>query len=210
MKRSLCRRYEVYVNSTNLSRKTLAEIIMENDKLFFKDKIIQENDVEIIFHKDYTHIYNIETFPVVKYTLINCKDLAAKNFNDIDCHNDGLLVKTRGENNQYAFEAIDMGGNVLKIICDKIIKQDLEYRKQDYVDILKEIIKQRDDEYDVVNKYYHKVENLKSFLEKEIDINERKLNQAGWLTDEKKKFLEGEQSSFRRVLELLANSKPIR
>jgi hypothetical protein len=182
---------------------------MENDTLFFKDKIIQRNDVEITFHKDYTHIYNFETFPVVKYTLINCEDLASRNFDDIDYHNDGLFVETREENNRYVFEATDMGGDVFKIICDKIIKEELEYRKQDYVDLLKEIIKQRDDEYEVVNKYYHQLENLKSFLEKEIDINERKLNQADWLTNEKKKSLEGELSGFRKVFELLTNSKPI-
>jgi hypothetical protein len=181
---------------------------MENDALFFKDKIIRGNDVEIIFHKDYTHIYNIETFPVVRYTLINCKDLASKNFDEIDYHNDGLFIESREENNCCVFEATDLGGDVFTIICDKIIKKELEYSKQDYVDLIKEIIKQRDDECEVVNNYYHQLGKLKSFLEKEIDINERKQNQADWLQNEKKKFLEGELSGFRKVLELLTNAKP--
>jgi hypothetical protein len=185
----------------------LAAIIMENETLLFKDKIIHGNNVEIIFHKDYTYNYNTEAFPVVKYTLLNCQDLASKNFEDIDYHNDGLFVETREESNHHIFEATDMGGEVFQIICEKIVKEDLEYRKQDYIDLLKEIIKQRDEEYEVTNKYYHQLENLKLFLEKEIDINERKLGQANWLTSDKRKLIEGELSGFRKVLELLTNSK---
>src|SRR5687768_4039992 len=121
----------------------LAAIIMGTETLFFKDKAIQGNDVEIVFQKDYTHFYNIEAFPVVKYTLLHCEDLASKNFEDIDCHNDGVYIETKDESNRSIFEATDMGGRVFQIVCEKIIKEELEYRKEDYIDLIKELIKQR-------------------------------------------------------------------
>ena len=133
--------------------------------------------------------------------------MATKNFEDIDYHNDGLFVETYEKSSHHIFETTDMGGEVFQIMCEKIVKEDLEYRKQDYIDLLKEIIKQRDEEYDVTNKYYHQFENLKLFLEKEIDITERKLSQANWLTSDKRKFIEGELSGFRKVFELLINWK---
>jgi hypothetical protein len=185
----------------------LAAIIMENETLLFKDKIIQGNNVEIIFHKDYTYNYNAEAFPVVKYTLLGCQDLASKNFQDIDFHNNGLFIETREEGDHHIFEATGMGGDVFQIGCKKIVKENLEYRKQDYIDLLKEIIKQRDEEYDVTKKYYQQFENLKLFLEKEIDINERKLIQANWLTSDKRKLIEGELSGLRKVFEMLTNWK---
>ncbi|TDH26897.1 hypothetical protein EXU57_08815 [Segetibacter sp. 3557_3] len=180
---------------------------MENHTLFFKNKTIQGSDVEITFHKDFTHIYNIETFPVVKYTLINCEELASINFDDIEYQNDGLFVENREEHNRSVFEATGIAGEVFKIICDEIIREDLEYRKQDYVDLLNEMIKQRDDEHEVVDKYYQQLENLKFFLEKEIDVSERKLNQADWLTNDKRHFVEGELTGLRKVFEVLTNSR---
>ena len=180
---------------------------MENETLFFKNKIIEGNNVEIIFHKDPTYFYNVETFPVVKYTLLNCQDLASKNFEDIDDYNDGVFVETRKETNHDVFDATDMGDRVFKIICEKIIKEEFEYRKQDYIDLLKEVIKQRDDEYEVTNRLYKQLEELKMFLEKEIDINQRKsLNQADWLTSDKRHFIEGKLSGFKKVVDLLDKS----
>jgi hypothetical protein len=35
---------------------------MENEPLFLKDKIIQGTDIEIIFYKDYPHIYRLLFF----------------------------------------------------------------------------------------------------------------------------------------------------
>jgi hypothetical protein len=183
---------------------------METETLFFKDKQIQGCDVEIVFHKDFTYFFNIETFPIVKYTLLNCEDLASKNFEDIDSYNDGVLVTVKEESNKTAFEATDMGGRVFQIVCQKVIKEEIEYRKQDYVDLLRELIKQRDNEYELSNKYNHRLESIKTFLEKEIDINERKLSQADWLTSDKKKFFEGELSGFRKVLELMTNKEFVR
>ena len=174
-----------------------------NETLFFKDKIIHGNNVELIFHKDYTHIYNNEAFPVVKYTLLNCEDLAK----NLDYYNDGLLIETRPESNYSVFEAKDMGGHIFKIACEQIIKEELEYGKQDYIDLLKEIIKQSDEEHEVTSKYHHQLQMLKAQLEKDIGVNERKLQQADWISSEKRKFLEGELSSSRKILKLLINPK---
>jgi hypothetical protein len=180
---------------------------METETLFFKDKVIHGDDVEIIFHKDYTHFFNIETFPIVKYTLLNCEDLGFKNFDNIDFHNDGAFVKTMEDNNHFVFEMTDMGGEVFQIVCEQIIIEELEYRKEDYIDLLKEMIKQRDDEYELANKYYSQLESLKIFLEKEMGIHERKLKQANWLPNDKRKVIEGELSGFRKVLGLLTNGQ---
>lgn len=99
-----------------------------------------------------------------------------------------------------------MGGYVFEIVCEKVIKEELDYRKQDYIDLLEEILKQRDEEYKVSVKYYQQLEGLKLFLEKEVDINKGKFNQADWLPSNKKKFIEGELNGFKKALELITNS----
>lgn len=176
---------------------------METETLYFKDKVIQGDNVEIVFHKEFTYFYNSETVPIVKYTLLNCVDLASKNFGDIDCYNDGVFVETIAVDSRFVFEATDIGGRLFQIVCQKIICEELEYRKQDYIDLIKELIRQRDDEHETANKQYQRYENMKAFLEKEIDITDRKISQASWLSSDKKKFLEGELTTYRKVLELL-------
>ncbi|MGZ3854104.1 MAG: hypothetical protein ACXVBX_15015, partial [Flavisolibacter sp.] len=69
-------------------------------------------------------------------------DLAAKNFEDIDRYNDGVCIQVRQNDGLSVFEATDMGGRIFQIACLKITKEDLEYRKQDYIDIINEFIKQ--------------------------------------------------------------------
>ena len=176
---------------------------METETLFFKDKVIQGRNVEIVFHKDVTYIFNAETFPIVKYTLFNCEDLASKNFEGIDFYNDGVFVEIKKDGSNTVFETTDMGGQVFQIVCQKFKKESLEYRKQDYIDLIRELMKQRDNEYEMSKKHHHHFENIKTFLQKEIDINERKIGQADWLTPDKRKFFEGELNAFRKVLELM-------
>lgn len=176
---------------------------METETLFFKDKLIQGSNVEIVFHKDFTYFYNPETLPVVKYTLLNCEDLASKNFDNIGCDNDGVLVEIREVDSKSIFEATDMGGSVFQIHCQKITSEELDYRKQDFIDLIKELIKQRDDGHETANKHYKHYKEIKTFLEKEVDITERKINEASWLTSDKRKFLEGELTGFRKVLGLM-------
>ncbi len=176
---------------------------MDEQILFFKDKIIRGHDVEIIFHKDYVWIYDEKPMPVVSYTMTNCKDLTKVDFTDIDPHNDGVIVETRQENNQSVFETADMGNRKVTIVCEKVVRQEREYRKEDFIDLLKEFQKQRDDEYETVKMFKDRVEDLKKYLDRELDISERKRNQAGWLTEDRKQFIEGQQDILKKVIEAI-------
>ncbi|MFP5042911.1 hypothetical protein [Parasediminibacterium sp. JCM 36343] len=176
---------------------------MNEQLLFFKDKIIHGNDLEIIFHKDFVWIYDDKPMPVVIYSLTNCKDLAKVDFTYIDVHNDGIIVETRQQNNQSFFETSDMGNVKVTIVCDKIVKREQDYRKEDFIDLLKEFQKQRDDEYETVKMLSDRVEDLKKFLDRELNISERKRNQADWLSEDKKHFLEGQQEILKKVIEVI-------
>lgn len=176
---------------------------MEKQPLFFKDKIIRGNDLEIIFYKDYVWIYDERPMPIVRYILTNCKDLGKVDFTYIDVHNGGVIVETRPENNQTVFETTDMGNLKISVVCDSFVKQEHEYRKEDFIDLLKEFQRQRDDEYETIKMFNDRVESLKKFLDRELDISERKRNQADWLTENRKHFLEGQQDILKKVIEVI-------
>jgi len=176
---------------------------MTIDTLIFKEKIIQDNDLELTFHKDVFWIYNEKPFPVVKYTLTNCRNLETIKFDSIDYYNDGLIIDTRQEGGLSVFETTDMGDVKIKIICDKIEKEEREYNSQDFVDLIKEILKQRDKEYDTVTMLTKRADNLKQFLNHELDIVTRKITQADWLAEDKKHFLQGQQEIIKRTLEAI-------
>src|SRR4051812_40147310 len=99
--------------------------------------------------------------PVVIYSLTNCKDLAKVDFKYIDVHNDGMIVETRQQNNQCLFETSDMSNVKVTIACDKIVKREQDYRKEDFIDLLKEFQRQRDVEYESVKMLSDRVEDLK-------------------------------------------------
>ena len=174
---------------------------MTTDTLIYKDKLSKGNDLELTFHKDVFWIYNENPFPVVKYTLTNCRDLEKVKFDSIDYYNDGLVIDTRTENGLSVFETTDMGNIKIKITCDKIEKEEREYNSQDFIDLIKEILKQRDNEYETVAMLTKRTDNLKQFLNHELDIVTRKINQADWLTEDKKHFLQGQQESIKKTLE---------
>jgi hypothetical protein len=176
---------------------------MTTDTLIFKAKIVRNNDLELTFHKDVFWMYNEKPLPVVKYTLTNCKDLPAIKFDSIDYYNDGLNIETRQEGNKSVFETTDMGDVKVKIICDKIEKEEREYNSQDFVDLIKEITKQRDSEYDTVALLTKRMDSLKQFLNHELDIVTRKVTQANWLTDDKKHFLLGQQEIIEKILDTI-------
>jgi hypothetical protein len=48
-----------------------------------------------------------------------------------------------------------------------------------------------------------RADNLKQFLNHELDIVKRKITQADWLTEDKKHFLQGQQESIKKTLETL-------
>ena len=173
------------------------------ETLIFKDKVIRDNDLELTFHKDVFWIYNEKPLPIVKYTLTNCNDLAAIRFDSIDYYNDGLVIETKQEGNKSVFETTDMGDVKVKIICDKIEKEEREYNSQDFIDLIKEITKQRDSEYDTVALLSKRTDNLKQFLNHELDIVTRKVTQADWLTDDKKLFLLGQQEILKKILDTI-------
>ena len=180
---------------------------MDEQLLFFKDKIIRGNDLELIFHKEFVWIYDDKPMPIVRYTLTNCKDLTEVAFTNIDAYNDGVTVETRLENNQTVFETTDMGDVKVKVVCDKVDMHEQEYRKEDFIDLLKEFQRQRDEEYETVKMFNARVEELKKFLDRELDISERKSDQAGWLNEDKKHFLEGQQDILKKVIEVIKRSE---
>ncbi len=176
---------------------------MTTETLIFKDKIIHDNDLELTFHKDVFWIYNEKAYPIVKYTLTDCRNLETIKFDSIDYYNDGLIIDTRQEERVSVFETTDMGGDKIKIICDKIEKEDREYNREDLVYLIKEILKQRDSEFDTAAMLTKRADNLKQFLNHELDIVTRKITQADWLTGDKKHFLQGQQEIIRKILGII-------
>jgi len=176
---------------------------MTTETLIFKDKIIRNNDLELTFHKDVFWIYNEEPLPVVKYILTNCKDLKTMEFDSIDYYNEGFIIETRQENDKTVFEMAEIDDVIIKIICDKVEKEEREYNSQDFVDLIKEILKQRDGEYDNVVRLTKRAEEIKQFLNRELDVATRKLTQADWLTEDKKHFLLGQQEIVKKILDTI-------
>lgn len=176
---------------------------MTNDNLIFKNKIIQGNDLELIFHKDFLWIYNENPFPVIKYILINCRDLNAIKFDLLDPYDDGLVIDVRQEDSVSIFEATDMGGDKVRIICDKIVQEECDYARQDLIDLIKEFLNQRDGEYDTVARLTKREDQLKQFLNHELDIVTRKITQANWLSEGKKQFLQGQQEIIKKIFDMV-------
>jgi hypothetical protein len=176
---------------------------MTADTLIFKEKTIHDNDLELIFHRDVFWIYDENPFPVVKYTLVNCKNLESIKLDLIDYYNDGLVVDTRQEGGLSVFETTDMGNFKIKIICDIIKKEELEYDSRDFIGLIKEILKQRDNNHETVVMLTKREDSLKQFLNHELDIVTRKITQANWLTEDKKHFLQGQQAIIKKTLEVI-------
>src|SRR5688500_6522222 len=125
---------------------------MTTETLFFQNKNIDGVNLEIIFHKDYSWIYNEDSYPVVSFKLTNCQGIETINFNHIDQHNDGLMISITEENDLCVLEATDMGGIVTKIICEKVKSEEHDYNKMEYVKLVKEILEQRDNAHERVTK----------------------------------------------------------
>ena len=176
---------------------------MTSDTLIFKDKTIRDKDVELIFHKGVFWIYNEDPLPVIKYTLKNCKNLNDIDFTSIDYYNDRLVIEIKQEDNHFVFETTDMGNSKTIAFCDKIEKEELEYSSNDYIYLIKEFTKHRDEAYDNVTTLNKLIDSLKQFLNHELDIINRKIDQAIWLTSDKKSFLKGRQDVIKNVIEKL-------
>jgi hypothetical protein len=173
------------------------------DLLIYNDKIIRDKDLEITFHKDYVWIFNDESLPVVKFLLTNCRNLQSVDFDSIDYHNDGVTIEIYKEENRHVFETTDMGNRKVSIICDQIKREELEYCKKDFVKIIKEIQSQRDEMDERVTGLKKQIDNLKHLLNHELEIVDRKIGEATWLTNEKKNLLEGELQAFKKIIEAI-------
>lgn len=171
--------------------------------LFFKDKIIRGTDLELIFHKDYPWILNEKPLPVVSYILTNCQNLSNIEFDNMDEFYDGIIVNIRQENNHSVFETTDSGEVKIKVVCDKVIKAEREYNREDFMGLIKEVLKQRDNEFDIMKELKQQEEDLKHFMKHELDIAQRKIEQADWLTEDKKHFLEGQQNILKKIIEAI-------
>ena len=82
----------------------------------------------------------------------------------------------------------------------------MEYQYDDLKNIIIEISKQYETESDFNNIYRNRENNLKKYINKEIEINERKLTEALWLNSNKRKNIDGQQVVLKKIIEML-NSK---
>jgi hypothetical protein len=175
--------------------------------LHYKAKAIHGNDIVLTFHKDYPWIFNEDPFPIIEYTLKNCNNLSDIDLDNIDFYNDGVVIEIMQLNNSSVFVSTDMGNIKGEIECEKILKEEREYNRQDLIDLLKEIIKQRNIEYETTIVLNNQVIELKHFLNQELNIVNRKLNDATWLSKGKKRFLEGEINVLQKVILAIDSSK---
>ena len=83
----------------------------------------------------------------------------------------------------------------------KLKKEERPYNTHDYVDLIKEILKQRDTEQEALTNFNKRQDVLVKSLKHELETVTRKINQADWLTDEKKHFLQGQQDILNSVIE---------
>jgi len=175
---------------------------MQTESLFYKEHRIIGHDVIIIFHKDVTYILNESTpNPVVKFTLNNCRDVENIKFDNLDYYNDGVTVDIGNEGSLSFFRTIDMSGIETKILSDKAIREDLEYRQVDLIDIIKSLKKESEINNERAVMLYDRMKALTNSLKHDLVIIDRKLEEANWLTDNKKQFLEGQKNIIQNVLQ---------
>jgi hypothetical protein len=181
---------------------------MDTQTLFYKEHIVRGNDVEIIFHRDYPYIFNeTDSFPLIKFFLINCKNLSDIEFEKIDYYNDGISADIKKETGQTIFQMTDMGGIETQISCEKVVSEDLKYRQSDLIDIIKSTKKESDENNERAVMFNNRIESLTSTLKHDLDIIQRKLEQAKWLTTDKKQFLEGQQNIIHQVLQFISKKQ---
>ena len=173
---------------------------MDTETLFYKEHFASGSNVEIIFHKDYTYLFNeTDSFPVVKFSLINCEDLSDIEFENIDYYNDGITADIK----KTIFHVTDMGGIETQISCDEVVREDIEYRQSDLIDIIKLTKKESTENDERAVMFNNRIEGLTNTLKHDLDIIQRKLEQANWLTTDKKQFLEGQQNIILQVLQFI-------
>jgi hypothetical protein len=173
---------------------------INDDELFFKRKEITNSNIELTFHRVYPWIFNTSIFPVVKYTLLNCENIKSLDWELLDIHDDGVVISTINFGDLYIFHTTDIGGREFQVTCERVIREERNYDVGDLTDLINEINRQHDAEIGFFKRLQSKIDDVRYYLEKELDTNNLKLGQADWLSEEKKHFLEGQNSIIDFVL----------
>jgi len=176
---------------------------MIQNELFFKRKKTINTDVELIFHRDYTWNYNNALLPVVRYILPGCKNIDGLNWELLTADIDGVIISSFSIGDRYVFQTTDIGGNKFEVNCERIIQEEKTYDIEDLTDLIKETCRQLDGETAHIKKLQDKIQDITLHLEKELNSNSRKLNQADWLTGDKKQFIQGQNTIIEYVLNRL-------
>lgn len=149
---------------------------MPTETLFYKEHLVSDRNVDIIFHTDFTHIYNeTTTYPLVKFSLINCRDLESVKFDCIDHYNDGAEVDIENDKGLTVFRTKDQGGIIVEIICDEVQRENIAYRSSDLIGIIKAIQYNIDHYRSSQTKCLNRIQHLTNSLKHDIDVIERRL-----------------------------------
>jgi hypothetical protein len=173
------------------------------EQLFYLENKVDGKNLNLFFHKDYTYNYNPETYPVVKYTLVNCQNVNNHQFSSFADDNDGISIAVKSENGVSKLILTNVSDTSISIHCESIIKEDIKYREEDFVHLINEILKQRNEALDSNSKSIDLLFELKYFMEQEVIKLDRKKSEAQWLQDEKRQFLEGQKNILLRILEFI-------
>lgn len=175
------------------------------NSLFFRESELKGNDIELIFHKDFPYLYNEEDFPVIRFTLKNCESAQSFDFAWLLDDNDGSAIEVYNQNNESVFEVTDSSGESLEIKCEKILKEEIRYREADLYYLISELLKQQETENGTITKLLKNLSQAQGYFEKELEIVDRKLKEADWLSSEKQEFLKGQKSILEKTIELLGS-----
>jgi hypothetical protein len=176
------------------------------DSLFFRESGLKGNAIELIFHKDFPYLYNQEEFPVIKFTLKNCQKAQSFDFAWLLDDNDGSVIEVSKQNNESVFEVTDSSGESLKIKCENILKEEIKYREADLYYLISELLKEQEIENGTITKLLKNLSQAQGYFEKELEIVDRKLKEANWLSSEKQEFLKGQKSILEKTIELLEST----
>lgn len=178
---------------------------MNHQTLYLKDSKTEGENIELYFHKEYTHIFNPEEFPVTRIRLIKCKSLRDFDPREIDHYNDGVTADVASRGGVNIFTTTDMGGRTVVVECEKVEIMELVYSNDDLRHIISELKVQLDLNYSALQQKNDILNNTELFIKREIDNVSRKLHEAGWLTEKKVKYLEGQILAYNEVLSRLNN-----
>jgi hypothetical protein len=173
------------------------------DNLFYRESDLKGNNIELFFHKDFPYLYNPEEFPVIKFTLMNCQNAQSFDFAWLIDDNEGITIELSKENNDSVFEIIDASGEELKIKCESVKKEEMRYREADLYYLINELSKQNETDSQMITKLLKNLSDFRNYINRELEIIDRKINEANWLSIEKQQFLKGQKVMLEKSLEII-------